>query len=307
MELERAMRWYERRTGHHRDWPAERVAAERRRTVSVCLPARNEAETIGPILDSVSPLLDREIIDQLVVVDDSCDGTAEIARDRGAEVYRQDALCAEFGPVLGKGDAMWRALTVLEGDVVCFLDADSEEVGPHYVLGLVGPLVCRDDVQFAKGFYRRPLRTDGVRLPEGGGRVTELAARPLLNAFFPELAGIRQPLAGEIAARRDLLMDLPFATGYAVDIALLVDAWQAAGLEGLAQVDLDVRQNRHRPLGELTPMAAAVLHALVVRLQREDRLAGDVEDRLLLPGGDGLTWAAAVCPERPPMRSLAAA
>lgn len=307
MELERALSWYDRRTGHHADWPVERLAAERGHTISVCLPARNEEKTIGPILQSLSPLRERGVVDQLVVVDDSSDATPEIARDCGAEVYRQDELCSGFGPVLGKGDAMWRALTVLEGDVVCFLDADSEEVGPHYVCGLAGPIACADDVQFVKGFYRRPLRLSGVHLPEGGGRVTELAARPLLNAFFPELAGVRQPLAGEIAARRDLLEGLSFATGYAVDVALLVDAWRAAGLDALAQIDLDVRQNRHHPLAELTPMASAVLHALLVRLQRDDRLVGPLEHRLLLPHADGLSCAVAACPERPPMRSLAAA
>jgi glucosyl-3-phosphoglycerate synthase len=305
--LDRAMSWYHRRTQHHTEWPAERVAAERLRTISVCLPARNEASTIGAILDALVPLVDRGVIDEVVVVDDSSDGTAEVARERGAKVYRQEALCSEFGPVLGKGDAMWRALTILEGEVVCFLDADSEEAGPHYACGLVGPVACRDDVQFAKGFYRRPLLIEGVRLPEGGGRVTELSARPLLNAFFPELAGIRQPLAGEIAARRDLLMRLPFATGYAVDVALLVDVWRAVGLDGLAQIDLDVRQNRHHPLAALMPMAAAVLHALIARMEDDGRLVGDVERRLLMPHPGGLACMPAACLERPPLRPAVAA
>ena len=306
MGLETALAWYGRRTWHHAEWPAERVAVERERTVSVCLPARNEAATIGPIVEVLRPLVEQGVIDQLVVADDSIDGTGEIAAAAGAEVHRQADLRPEFGPVCGKGDALWRALAVLHGDVVCFLDADSEEVGPHYVCGLVGALACRRDVQFVKGFYRRPLRVDGVRRPEGGGRVTELTARPLLNAFFPELAGFRQPLAGEFAAHRELLERLPFSTGYAVDVALLIDAWAQVGLDGLAQVDLDVRQNRHQPLADLVPMAAAVAHAVLTRVERDGRLLEVPEARLLLTDGAGLEPGlhADAVEERPPAASL---
>jgi glucosyl-3-phosphoglycerate synthase len=243
------------------------VAVEREASISVCLPARNEAATIGPILEDLLPLIDRGAIDQVVVVDDSEDGTADIARAAGAEVYDQSELCGEFGRVQGKGDAMWRALSVLEGDVVCYLDADSRQFGPHYATALAGAVACPGPVAFAKGFYRRPWDggTDEVQ-PVGGGRVTELCARPLLKALVPQLADVRQPLAGEVAARRDLLEGLPFLCGYSVDIALLIDAWRALGLDGMAQVDLDVRQNRHRPLEELGPMADAVLSAVLHRL-----------------------------------------
>jgi glucosyl-3-phosphoglycerate synthase len=197
-------------------------------------------------------------------------------------------LRSEFGPVRGKGDAMWRGLAVAHGDVVCYLDADSRDFGAHFALGLIGPIVCGDDdVHFVKGFYRRPLEVGATRLPDGGGRVTELTARPLLNRFFPELAAIRQPLAGEIAARRDLLERLPFACGYAVDIGLLIDAWEQVGLGGLAQVDLDVRQNRHQPLGDLGPMASAVMSAVVHRLERDGRLARSDDPGFLSPSLDG--------------------
>jgi glucosyl-3-phosphoglycerate synthase len=135
-------------------------------------------------------------------------------------------------------------------------------------------VACEPDVRFAKAFYRRPFRAGPLELPEGGGRVNELTARPLLRRFFPELADVRQPLAGEIAGRRDLLERLPFATGYAVEIAMLIDAYREVGLDGLAQVDLDVRQNRHQPLSALGPMADAVLGAVAARLEREGRLAG---------------------------------
>jgi len=218
------------------------------------------------------------VVDQVVVVDDdSRDGTGAIAASLGAEVHSPAELLPELGPVLGKGDAMWRALSVLSGELVCFVDADSEDFGAHFAAGLLGPLVCEPGVQFVKGFYRRPFKNGAAEVqPTGGGRVTELTARPLLQAFYPELAGVRQPLAGEMAARRDLLARVPFCTGYAVDIGLLIDVHAEVGLEGLAQVDLDVRQNRHQRLEDLTPMAAAVLGAVTSRLQRQGRLSGAI-------------------------------
>src|SRR5215207_10414009 len=199
-----AVEWHARRTFHHSRFPAERIAREKQASVSVCLPARDEAATIGRNLEQLIPLLERGVIDQLVVVDDSHDGTAEIARAYGAEVYDQSSLRPEFGRVAGKGDAMWRALGVLRGDIVCYLDADSEDLGPHFVCGLVGPVML-DGVDLAKAFYRRPFQVGGIRLAEGGGRVSELMARPLLNTFYPELSAFLQPLAGEFAARRELL------------------------------------------------------------------------------------------------------
>jgi glucosyl-3-phosphoglycerate synthase len=279
------------RTFTHRAFTADLLAATRSLSVSVCLPARDEAATIGAILEVLMPLRERGVVDQVVVADDSSDGTGDIARALGAEVHDQSALLPELGRVEGKGDAMWRALSVLRGDVVVYLDADTEDFGERFVLGLVGPLVAPDsELQFVKGFYRRPVKLGEARLPEGGGRVTELTARPLLHRFFPELAGFLQPLAGEIAARRTLLERLPFATGYAVDVALLIDAWRTVGLDALAQVDLDVRQNRHQPLADLGPMAAAVLAAVTSRLEQEGRLQ---------PSGPPLL-------ERPPMASLRA-
>jgi glucosyl-3-phosphoglycerate synthase len=292
------------RLWHHSEWPAERVAAERSRTVSVCLPARNEVGTIGPILEALVPLIDAGAIDQVAVVDDSDDGTGELAEELGAEVYCQSKLHAELGPVDGKGDAMWRALQVLHGEVVCYLDADSEQFGPHYACGLVGPAACIDEVKFVKGFYRRPFRANGIQLPHGGGRVTELTARPLLNVLYPELAIIRQPLAGEIAADAHLLRSLPFATGYAVDVALLIDAWRKVGLGAIGQVDLDVRQNQHQPLHDLSPMAAAVARAILIRVRREGRLSGELGKTFYAPVAGGLDALSADISERPPAAAL---
>jgi glucosyl-3-phosphoglycerate synthase len=291
----RSRAWHRKNTHAHGEFPPERLAAERERGVSVCLPARNEARTIGPILSELMPLRDLGVVDQIVVVDRSSDRTAEIARSLGAEVHSQDDLMPELGPVLGKGDAMWRALPVLTGEVICFLDADSEEFGAHFACGVLGPVLCRPEISFVKGFYRRPFRIGETTVPDGGGRVTELTARPLLNLFYPDLAGVHQPLAGEIAARRELLERLPFATGYGVDIGLLIDAYSSAGLDAIAQVDLDVRQNAHQPLRDLGPMASAVLETVAARLEREGRLAPH------------LPTAGAAPLERPPLERLRAA
>ncbi len=275
----RARHWEQTRSLSYREYPLRRlVELPGRPTVSICLPARNEERTIGPILEALAPLHDAGLVQQLAVVNHSADATAAIARGLGAEVHDQEELLPELGPVLGKGDAMWRALSILTGEVICFLDADSEQFGAHFALGLLGPMLCEPEVGFVKGFYRRPFRLGDTTCAEGGGRVTELTARPLLRRFFPDLAGVRQPLAGEIADPREHLLELPFVTGYGVDIALLIDAYALVGLSGIAQVDLDVRQNDHQSLRDLGPMADAVLATVAARLTRSGRLhepAGD--------------------------------
>lgn len=276
-----ARAWAQRATIEHAAWPAARIAAERECSVSVVLPARDEAATIAANLDALLPLRDAGAIDQVVVVDDSQDGTADIARAHGAEVYDQSSLMAEYGPVRGKGDAIWRSLSVVTGDVVCFLDADTENPAPRFAAGLVGPVAAPGSVQFAKACYRRPFRSAAGTAPTGGGRVTELTARPLLHALFPALAAVRQPLAGEIAVRRDLMERLPILCGYAVDVALLIDAWRAVGLDALVQVDLDVRQNRHRPLEQLGPMAFDVTAAILRRAREDGRVGMSPADGLI--------------------------
>ena len=246
---------------------------------SVVIPARNEAGTIARVVQHCQA-------DEVLVIDASTDDTGVIAASAGATVYREEELLPAFGPVLGKGDAMWRALSVVRGDVVVYVDADSSDFGEHFVHRLAEPI--EEGAQFVKGYYRRPFRLGETVTEEGGGRVTELTAKPLLAAFYPELSAIRQPLAGEVAATRDLLMRLPFSTGYAVEIAMLIDAWKDVGIGAIAQADLDVRQNRHQPLSALRPMADAVLAAVTDRLVREGRLRAQ-------PSG---------LVERPPLASL---
>ena len=240
--------------------------AERRESITVLVPARNEAATLAPIVRDLVALRDEGAIDQVLVAEhDSTDGTAETAARLGAEVIQTARVFPELGPVAGKGDNVWRGLTAVQGDIVCFVDADSADFGPHFVHRLVDPLVHDPGVEYVKGYYRRPFKIGNVTLPEGGGRVTELTARPLLDLFFPELAAIRQPLAGEMAARRDLLTRLAFTTGYGVEIALLIDVYREVGIEPIAEVDLDVRQNRHQPIQALGEMAGAVARAVLAR------------------------------------------
>ncbi len=237
----------------------------------MCLPTRECARTVGEIVACLVELREAGVLDEVVVVDAaSADGTAAVAERAGASVLQERQLMPSLGPVLGKGDAMWRALSVLEGDIVCFMDADTERFRSHFLSGLLGPLVCEAGVSFVKAFYRRPLLADG----DGGGRVNRLMARPALALFYPQLAGVRQPLSGEVAARRELLERVPFATGYGVEIAMLIDVWRELGLEAMAQVDLDEHHNRHQPLAALEPMARTVLATIAARLEREGRLAG---------------------------------
>lgn len=254
------------RTFHHSSFSAARIAAEREVSISVCLPARECAGTVGEIVARLSALREAGAIDEVLVVDAaSADGTAQVAERAGAKVVQEAQLLPSSGPVLGKGDAMWRALSVLEGELVAYIDADTEGFSEHFATGLLGPLVCERGVSFVKAFYRRPFRHGGVSVAEGGGRVNRLMARPALRLFFPELAEVRQPLAGEVAARRELLRSVPFVTGYGVEIAMLIDVWGRVGLDAMAQVDLDEHRNRHQPLPDLERMAETVLATIAAR------------------------------------------
>jgi glucosyl-3-phosphoglycerate synthase len=251
----------------------------RRESVTVLVPARNEAANIAPIVRDLVSLLDDGLIDQVLVAEhDSTDGTAETASRLGAEVVRTAGVYPELGPVLGKGDNLWRGLTAARGDIVCFIDGDSADFGPHFVHRLFGPL-RKPGIAYVKAFYRRPWRDGDVVKPTGGGRVTTLLARPLLRRFYPELAWLQQPLAGEMAARRSLLESLPFATGYGLEIGLLIDVYRRVGAAAIRQVDLHSRQNRHQPLEDLGPMSDAILESVAARLVEEGRLAGVAAER----------------------------
>ncbi|MGH9187589.1 MAG: glucosyl-3-phosphoglycerate synthase [Acidimicrobiales bacterium] len=253
------------RRRHGDYYPLEELAEVKGATVvSVCLPARNEADTIGAIVAAIRRGLvdDVALVDELIVVDDhSSDRTADLAADAGAFVVQAADVLPEYGKGHGKGEALWKSLHVSRGDVVVWCDSDILDFDARFVTGLLGPLLTEPRVGFVKGSYSRPAAVAG----EGGGRVTELVARPLLSLFFPELIPIVQPLAGEFAGRRTLLEQLPFVEGYGVDIGLLIDVVQRFGIEGVAQVDLGSRRHRNRSLDELSPQALAVAQTVLRR------------------------------------------
>lgn len=242
-------------------------------TVSVVLPALNEARTVGPVVATFRPLVDLGLVDELVVIDPgSHDGTDRAAREAGATVVYEADVLPGHGRVPGKGEAMWKSLAATTGDLVAWVDADLHDPGPEFVYGLLGPLLTDERVQYVKGFYERPLAERGtVSRPTGGGRVTELVARPLLNMFWPELAAVIQPLAGEQAGRRAHLESLPFAAHYGVEIGLLIDTYARCGLDAIAQVDLDRRVHRNHPVQKLGRMAFVIQHTMLRRLVAEGR------------------------------------
>jgi glucosyl-3-phosphoglycerate synthase len=311
--------WFERRSYAHARFSDVDSLARRKRelglSVSAVLPAREVATTIGGILDQIRRLNERApLVDELLVIDaGSRDGTAEVARLAGANVHDESELVPQLGPALGKGDAIWRALAVARGDLVLYLDSDTIDFGPQYVYGMLGPLLADPEVQFVKACYTRPLTAGGSVQVDGGSRVTELTAKPLLNLFYPELTGFAQPLAGEIAASRELLASIPFLTGYAVEIAMLIDVLGVAGLDAMAQVDLGSRTNPNQSLFALGKMAYAVARAFELRLRREGRLQGEAvpegEYVQAIRAVDGLRLerSAVEVVERPPMRELLAA
>jgi len=259
------------RLSRHDEYDAARLAdAKQGQRISVCLPARNEEATVGGIVDVVRRELVTGVplVDEIVVVDDgSTDATASVAAAAGAFVVPSAAMLPDAGPGAGKGDALWKSLYASTGDIVCWVDADIRSFRPAFVVGLLGPLLTRPTVMFVKGCYRRPVGASG----DGGGRVTELVARPVLSRLFPALAGIVQPLAGEYAGRREVLENLPFVQGWGVDLALLVDVADHCGLSAIAQVDLGVRRHRNRPLADLGPQAMAILMTALRRAGIPDR------------------------------------
>ena len=272
-------RWFAENTFHASEFRevAKLVELKEKQgvTISLGLPALNEEKTIGLVIKRVKgALMDRvPLLDQLVLIDsDSTDRTREIAAELGVPVVRHSRVLPEMGSFVGKGEALWKSLHVLDGDIVAWIDTDIRNIQPRFVHGLLGPLLREPRIQYVKGFYRRPIRQGLTLFAEGGGRVTELMARPLINLFFPELSGIIQPLSGEYAGRRSLLDSVPFFTGYGVEIGLLIDIAETAGLSAIGQVDLERRIHRNQPLANLSQMSFTILQAAIRKLEERHRI-----------------------------------
>ncbi|MFG2194627.1 glucosyl-3-phosphoglycerate synthase [Streptomyces sp. NPDC048639] len=326
--LEEVEHWLTHRSWSAADRPLSRLLAAKRNagaagTVSVVLPALDEEATVGPIVETIRRELMSEavpLVDELVVIDSgSTDRTAEVAAAAGARVVHRDTILPRLPAEPGKGEVLWRSLLVTSGEIVCFVDADLRAFSAGFVSGIAGPLLTEPDVQLVKAMYDRPLESG--RGPEGplepgggqdgplgsveqGGRVTELVARPLLNLHWPRLAGFVQPLGGEYAVRRSLLEQLPFPVGYGVELAMLIDALDLAGLDALAQVDVGVRLHRHQDGQALGRMAATIYRTAQARLARGHRVRPVLTQFDRTDDGFTPTVHDVAAEERPPMGTI---
>lgn len=282
---------------------AELEAAKAGRTVSVVLPALNEEETVASVVETIVPLLGG-LVDELIVLDSgSTDDTEIRAVAAGARVVTREQALPEVEPQPGKGEVLWRSLAATTGDLVVFVDSDLIDPDPMFVPKLLGPLLTVDGVHLVKGFYRRPLKVSGSEDANGGGRVTELVARPLLASLRPELTCLLQPLGGEYAGTRELLTAVPFAPAYGVEIGLLIDTYDRLGLDAIAQVNLGVRTHRNRPLTELASMSRQVIATLLSRCGIPDSGVGLTQ--FYADGEDYTARTSSVSlADRPPMVTL---
>jgi glycosyltransferase involved in cell wall biosynthesis len=279
-------------------------------TISLALPALNEEKTVGNVIRTFKEaLMDQvHLVDEIVLMDsDSSDMTRKIAADLGVPVYIHQQIFPNYEARHGKGEALWKSLYVTHGDILIWIDTDIVNINPSFVYGLLGPLLRNSNIQFVKGFYRRPIKVGDKIQAGGGGRVTELTARPLINLFYPELSGVIQPLSGEYGGRRTALEQLPFFSGYGVEIGLLIDVMEKFGLSSIAQVDLHERIHHNQPLESLSKMSFAIIQAVIRKLEhRYGRgLLEEVNRTMKLiryePGRFSLEIEEIAEKERPPM------
>ncbi len=300
--------WFRERTWQSPEWTIdELVEARGTRTVSVVLPALNEEHTVGGVVRSVLPLVGVVCAECVVVDSGSTDGTVAAARAAGARVVHRGDVLPDVPPLPGKGEVLWRSVAATTGDVLVFLDSDLVDPDPGFVAALLGPLLTVPGTHLVKGFYRRPLRLENDETGAGGGRVTELMARPLLGALRPELAAVVQPLGGEYAVSRQFAESVPFAPGYGVEIGLLLDAYERYGLSGLAQVNLGVRKHRNRSLAQLGVMSRQILGTALARCGAADERDSTGFTQFVQVAGEWLPDETEVLlADRPPIRDLLA-
>nr|MBC7243829.1 glucosyl-3-phosphoglycerate synthase [Chloroflexota bacterium] len=317
---EQVSRWFATNTFHWSEFrDVEQLVRNKRAqglTISLVLPALNEEATVGKVITTIKAALMEEhpLLDEIILMDSgSADRTREIASSLGVPVYiHQEVLADEVGSYSGKGEALWKSLYVAQGDIIAWIDTDIVNIHPRFVIGILGPLLNWRRIQYVKGFYQRPIRVGSKVEVSGGGRVTELLARPMINLFFPELSGIVQPLAGEYAGRRSALECVPFFVGYGVEAGLLVDLLRQHGLQAIAQSNLEMRTHQHQELSDLSKMAFAILQVFASRLESraQVRLLDDLTRTMKIirsePGRFCLDEEEITEHERPPMITIPA-
>lgn len=266
--------WFNRNTFHAEKFSNIKNLLEHKKskgvTISLAMPALNREGTVGKVIQTIKKALmdDIPLLDEIVLMDsNSNDRTRQIAKELGVSVHIHQDILPELGPRSGKGEALWKSLLVTKGDIVAWIDTDIVNIHPRFVYGIIGPLLLNRNIQLVKGFYRRPLKVGDKVQAGGGGRVTELTARPLLNLFYPELSGIVQPLSGEYAGRREALEKVPFFSGYGVETGLLIDIFELFGLQALAQVNLKQRIHHNQELEALSKMSFAIIQAVLRKLE----------------------------------------
>ncbi len=264
---------------HHKDFlPLRKIYSKKQESdtaISVVIPAYNEVSTIGSIISQIKhELIDVvPLCDEIVVIDgDSDDGTLQCAKDSGATVYRVSEI-GENNLPRGKGAALWKSLFVTQGDIIVCIDGDIKDFDVSFVYGLIAPLLYDSSLSFIKGYYERPMVIDDVTLDNHGGRVTEILVRPLLSTFYPELARLFQPLAGEYSFRKKTISQLPFYSGYGVEIGLILDLYKSLGLSAIAQVDMDIRCHRNRSIADLGKMAFGIFHVILKKLEEDNKIS----------------------------------
>ncbi len=271
--MSKIQQWIDNNTYHHSEfWDLKKLVEAKQKKglkISLCLPTLNEEKTIGKeLIIFRSELVERyPLIDEIAVIDSgSDDNTLEVAKNYGADTYLASDILPHLEPKKGKGENLWKAIYQLEGDIIVYVDADISNIHPRFVYGLVAPLVYRDELQYVKAFYDRPLAFSGNVRASGGGRVTEILVRPLFSLFFPELTSIIQPLSGEYAVRRDVLDKIAFPIGYGVETSHLIDVYNKFGLEAFAQTDLDKRVHENKPTQALGKMSFGILQTFIERV-----------------------------------------
>jgi len=267
-------KWFAENTYEADEFADARALVKRKKelgvTISLALPALNEEATVGHVIKTIkNALVTRTpLLDEIVLIDsNSTDRTRQIAESLGIRTHVHQQTLPRYGGRHGKGEALWKSLYCTRGDIVIWLDTDIANIHPRFVYGLIGPLLLQPEIAFVKGFYRRPLKVGNTMQAGGGGRVTELTARPLLNLFYPELSGVVQPLSGEYGGRRRALEQLPFFSGYGVEIGLLIDVFERFGLHAIAQVNLQERVHHNQPLEALSKMSFAIIQAVIRKIE----------------------------------------